>query len=262
MAIGAIAYILPWQNEQEEKHRNRYYGSYLGFVRDRDDPTKTGRVRVHLPALLADGDNEENWLDWCLPSSSGLTVPPLGAPVWIEFEQGFVSHGRYTWGWILGSDPGTSAAPAAGKGEAPDPNWVTNETFSSSTGAGPPISHTLTADPAFNALPKYPYNKVFESEGGMTIEIDDSPGQPRARFYHPSGATLLIDSDGSIHIRTSGAIFQESGGDHVIALKPGASFKVIYPGGTSFVCGASGFHVSGHQASLLGRTVLRNEKQI
>ena len=96
----------------------------------------------------------------------------------------------------------------------------------------------------------------------MTLEIDDSPNAQRARFYHPANATILVDSDGSIHFRTAGAIFNEAGGDYVVVLKPGATYKCIYPDGTGFMCGASGFHVIGHQATLLGRTVIRRETSI
>ena len=254
MAVGVIANVLPWQDEHAEQQRGRYYGRRLGFVRDRNDPAKLGRVRAHVPSLLSDDDNEENWVDWCLPSSPGLTVPPLGAPVFIEFEQGFVTHGIYTWGWILGSDSSSSSAPVAGLGNVIDPTWVKNETFSSN-GSGPPLAHTLTQDPARTTLPQYPFNKVYESEGGVIIEVDDSPNHIRMRALHPSGATILIDSNGSVHIRTSGAIFQESGGDNTIALKPGSTFSVLYPGGTGFICGPSGFHVTGLQATLLGRVV-------
>lgn len=256
MSVGILAHVLPWQDEHAERIKGRYYGQYMGFVRDRNDPTLCGRIRVHCPTLLADDDVEDNWLDWCIPSTPGLTVPPLNAPVWVTFEQGIVTHGKYSWGWRLGSDAASSDVPTAGKGLAVDPNWVQTETFSSA-GGGPPITHTLTQDPARAKLPVYPYNKVYQSEGGIEIEVDDSPGQPRARIFHPSGATILIDSDGSLHLRTPGAIFQESGGDHVIALKPGTSFKVIYPNGSSMIIGGDGFHVTGHQVSLLGRTVER-----
>jgi hypothetical protein len=261
MAIGALAHVLPWQNESVERHRNRYYGKYLGFCRDRSDPTLCGRIRVHLPALLGAENVEDNWLDWCMPSTPGLTVPPLNAPVWIQFEQGIITHGQYDWGWVLGGNASSSAAPIAAKGQAPDPTWLTLEA-GAALGLGPPIVVTLPPDPATAQLPKYPYNKVFQSEGGVIVEVDDSPNQERLRLYHPAGATILIEANGSVHIRTSGAIYQESNGDYTIAIKGGGSFKVVYEDGTGFVCGASGFHVTGTQATILGRAVLPNAQPI
>ena len=44
---------------------------------------------------------------------------------------------------------------------------------------------------------KYPFNKVFESEGGHVQEFDDTPGQERINTYHRSGTFTEIDANGS-----------------------------------------------------------------
>lgn len=261
MAIGPLARVMPWQSEHVEKNRNRYFGEYLGFVKDREDPAKLGRVRVHVPSLTSEEDVEEHWLDWCYPKSAGLNVPPLGAPVMVTFEQGYVQHGTYSWGWIVGEDASSSSAPVAGKGVEIDSTWL-EELNVAAGGAGPGLSTTLPKDSARDNKPKYPFNKVFQSEGGHVLELDDSAGFPRARYYHPAGTTILVDADGSTHIRSAGAQWFHSGGDIVFALGQGGTFKVIYPGGTGFHCSANGFHVTGHAASLLGRAVVRREKEI
>jgi hypothetical protein len=248
-----------------EKAKGRYHGLYLGFVRDRSDPTRTGRARIHVPALTADDNSEENWLDWCLPmsGSQNLVVPPVDAPVFVMFEHGMITHGVYCWGWVMGDSADNSSGPTAALGNAVDPTWLqTDVTYATGGSQGPTIKHTLTADPAVANLPQYPYNKVWQSEGGMILEVDDSPSAQRARFYHPSGTTILIDSNGSVRLSSAGAIFQESAGDHVIALKPGATFKVIYNGGSGISVGADGVHVSGHQASILGRAVAPNGRTV
>ena len=192
-------------------------------------------------------------------------MPPLGAPVTVTFEQGYVTHGMYVHGWIAGSDAASSKAHVAGKGDAVDPTWLKKVVYTAG-GGGAGCTATLPADTAIANKPVYPYNKVYSSEGGHVLELDDTPGFPRARYYHPSGSTLLFDADGSCHIRTQGAQFFEPGGDFIVALKGptpaepnrvGGTFKVIYPGGTGISVGASGFHVTGHAASLLGRTVSR-----
>lgn len=253
MPTGTIGPDRPWLDPTVEEHRGRFYGRYAGYVRDRSDPTKTGRVKVYVPAILGDEDKKSSWLDWCLPASPGLSVPPMGAAVWVTFENGQVQHGVYEWGWLTGETAAQSAAPKAGKGEA-DPTWKAAVT-KASAGFGPAITATIPADTAIAVPPVYPYNKVYESEGGHTIELDDSPGAQRGRFRHPSGTEIRVEPNGSVHILSAGAVFEHVVGDRVIMLSPGASFKVIYPDGSSLVLGGSGFHVTGHAASILGRTI-------
>ena len=38
----------PYKDYDAEEKRGRYYGAYQGFVRDRDDPDRLGRVKVHI----------------------------------------------------------------------------------------------------------------------------------------------------------------------------------------------------------------------
>ena len=271
MAVGPIASVMPWQNHNEENGRHRYYGEYLGFVKDRADPAKLGRVKIHVPAITSAEDVEEHWLDWCLPKSAGLNVPPLGAPVVVTFEQGYVTHGMYSHGWLTGSDRSNSAAHIAGKGDTVDEKWLKQVVYTAG-GTGTGVTATLPPDTARASKPVYPYNKVYSSEGGHVLELDDTPGFARARYYHPSGTTFLFDADGSVHCRSFGAQWFEPGGDFIVALKGptdeepnrvGGTFKVIYPGGTGISVGASGFHATGHAVSLLGRAVLmRGDKDI
>lgn len=43
---------------------------------------------------------------------------------------------------------------------------------------------------------KYPYNHVYESESGHTIEVDDTPTKERMHWYHRSGTFKEIHPDG------------------------------------------------------------------
>jgi hypothetical protein len=70
--------------------QQRFYGKYRGTVVNNLDPMQIGRVQVSVPdvsATLLPG-----WALPCLPvagTQMGLcTVPPVGANVWVEFEQG------------------------------------------------------------------------------------------------------------------------------------------------------------------------------
>lgn len=49
--------------------------------------------------------------------------------------------------------------------------------------------------PAWSA--DYPYNKVFESESGHVIEIDDTPGSERVHIWHKKGTYIEVDVNGS-----------------------------------------------------------------
>ena len=83
-----------------ELTRNRFYGKYRGLVRDNNDPTHRGRVKLQVPAVL----NElEVWAVPCLPyagNNVGLyTIPEPGAGVWVEFEGGDPSYPIWTGGF-------------------------------------------------------------------------------------------------------------------------------------------------------------------
>jgi len=67
----------------------QYYGKYRGQVRNNLDPLNIGRIEVSVPAVLGDG---QGWATPCVPYAGpgvGLfALPPVGAAVWVEFENG------------------------------------------------------------------------------------------------------------------------------------------------------------------------------
>lgn len=71
-----------------------YFGKYRGVVTDIDDPAHLGRLRARVPDVL--GDVQCGWALPCFPiagKNQGLvTVPSVGAWVWIEFEHGDPSY--------------------------------------------------------------------------------------------------------------------------------------------------------------------------
>jgi uncharacterized protein involved in type VI secretion and phage assembly len=68
----------------------RFYGKYRGMVLNNVDPMQQGRIQVQVPDVSGLGIS--SWAMPCLPAAgiqNGLyTVPPIGAGVWVEFEQG------------------------------------------------------------------------------------------------------------------------------------------------------------------------------
>jgi uncharacterized protein involved in type VI secretion and phage assembly len=72
----------------------KFYGKYRATVVNNIDPLQLGRIQVIVP----DVSNvlPSSWAMPCVPVAGlnmGMyTVPPIGAGVWIEFEQGNPDH--------------------------------------------------------------------------------------------------------------------------------------------------------------------------
>ena len=73
---------------------NPRFGKHRGTVVDNKDPLGLGRIKASVPNVTGEGDS-----GWAMPSSPlagpgiGLwAVPPEKAKVWIEYEEGDVSH--------------------------------------------------------------------------------------------------------------------------------------------------------------------------
>jgi uncharacterized protein involved in type VI secretion and phage assembly len=75
---------------QSSSGARAFFGKYRGVVQDNRDPLTLGRVQVTVPAVY--GTNQSGWALPCMPfAGSGMgfsALPPVGALVWVEFEQG------------------------------------------------------------------------------------------------------------------------------------------------------------------------------
>lgn len=95
-----------------------YTGKFRGKVIDNKDPLGRGRLLTRVAAI---SDLDMTWAEACVPyAGPGVGwhfIPPVGANVWIEFEQGNPDYPIWTgcyWGG--GGDPQKLPADAA----APD----------------------------------------------------------------------------------------------------------------------------------------------
>jgi len=50
---------------------------------------------------------------------------------------------------------------------------------------------------------KYPHNHVIATHGGLTIELDSTPGASRIHIYHPSNSFIEIDNDGNMVVKNN-----------------------------------------------------------
>ncbi len=85
----------------DNRSDTRYYGKYRGTVVNNVDPMNMGRLQAQVPDVL--GSTPSQWAMPCLPlggAQTGLfTIPPIGAGVWVEFEQGDSDNPIWTGCW-------------------------------------------------------------------------------------------------------------------------------------------------------------------
>jgi uncharacterized protein involved in type VI secretion and phage assembly len=137
----------------------RYLGKYRGTVADAADPERRGRLRAQVPDVL--GDTPSTWAMPCLPfagpGQGQYVMPPVGAGVWVEFEQGDPSFPIWTGCWY-GS--GAEVPPVALD--------------------GPPGSH----------------NVVIQTRGERALILSDVPGGYGITLRTAGGASLAITDAG------------------------------------------------------------------
>jgi hypothetical protein len=75
----------------------KFFGKYRGTVINNIDPQQMGRLQVEVPDVLSLVPS--SWAVPCVPLAGPTgppmgvyLVPPIGAGVWIEFEQGDPDH--------------------------------------------------------------------------------------------------------------------------------------------------------------------------
>src|SRR5262249_1558535 len=95
--------------------RTRYFGKYRGTVASNVDPEIRARLQAFVPDIL--GTQPTTWAMPAAPyAASGagfVALPPVGAGVWIEFEQGDPDFPIWSAGWwgSQGELPGPAPQP-------------------------------------------------------------------------------------------------------------------------------------------------------
>lgn len=69
-------------------------------------------------------------------------------------------------------------------------------------------------DPPYNA--KYPHNFVFTTHGGLTVELDSTPGSKRFHVFHPSNTYIECDNNGVLVIRNQSDKYEIVIGDRKV----------------------------------------------
>lgn len=107
----------------------RYYSIYRGYVADRKDPDKSGRLKLRIPQVYG-GDIHDYWAFpkglYTSPDNGSVVIPEKGALVWVEFEAGDVrfpvwSYGPWVTGKVVAEAYDESGEPAKSVVKTPNP---------------------------------------------------------------------------------------------------------------------------------------------
>jgi len=147
--------------------QKKYYGKYKATVINNIDPEMRGRLLLSIPSVL--GVVPSTWAEPCTPLSGPTgppmgvyMVPPPGAGVWVEFEEG-----------------------------NPDrPIWVGGRWGSAAD--VPPL--------AYAGLPVSP-NIVMQTAGQQTFMISDLPGPTGGLMLKSATGASIIVNDTGIYIQ-------------------------------------------------------------
>jgi uncharacterized protein involved in type VI secretion and phage assembly len=140
----------------------RFFGKYRATVVNNIDPEQRARLICSVPDVL--GSVPSSWCEACTPLAGptgtqmgAYLVPPIGAGVWVEFEQGV--PGKPVW---TGCRYSSGNPPALAL-------------------AGLPVSPSI----------------VFQTAGQNSLAISDLPGPTGGIMLRSaSGATLIVNDTG------------------------------------------------------------------
>ena len=231
---------------------------FVGVVENRIDPRKEGRVQVR--AFGIHGTNAQiptERLPWAICISGNYDpnypIPPLNSWVFGFFIDGRDAQQPMILGLIPTQMTELIDPEKNGWGVIPTENVNLNSQGSRSTDFGQPMNsrkargeelektdillqevNRVTADlssieegfaleePAAGAQPVYPYNRVTETAGGHSFEMDDTPGAARVRLGHSEGQFLEMHQNGVTVLKSSKDLWLAAEGNIVIVAKGGS----------------------------------------
>ena len=153
--------------------KQEYFGKYRGVVMNNIDPEQRGRIQ----AMVADVPTlfPPTWAMPCLPvagiQNGFFTVPPIGAGVWIEFEQGDPDYPIWV-GCYWGS---AAEVPAKAKLTPPGVPGITMQTV---------LQNTII----LNDVPGPLGGIVLQSASGASLIVNDTG----VYIQNGKGASILL----------------------------------------------------------------------
>jgi len=156
--------------------KKRFYGKYRGTVINNVDPMQMGRLQVSVPDVLGSFPIS-SWALPCVPVAGPqmgvFVVPPIGAGVWVEFEQGDPNYPI----WVGGYWGSAAEVPAL------------------ALATPPPISHM-----------------VLQTTSQNMLQISDMPGPTGGILLKTAmGAMIAINETGITITNGQGATIMMTG---------------------------------------------------
>jgi Type VI secretion system/phage-baseplate injector OB domain len=140
----------------------KLWGKFRGTVINNIDPEQRGRLMVSVPDVLS--LIPSTWAEACTPLAGPTgppmgvyLVPPIGAGVWVEFEQGDIDHPI----WV-------------------GCRWGSQADIPSIAKAGLPVSPSI----------------ILQTAGQNMIVISDVPGPTGGIMIRSGGSTLMVNQTG------------------------------------------------------------------
>lgn len=258
---------------------NQLDGIYRGVIEDNNDPEKLGRCRVRVFGIHSPNKTQKGMdgiptedLPWAEPvmglfegSVSGFgswIIPLQGSHVFLFFEGGNPLQPRFfatvpgkpktqTHGFIYNqgfSDP-DKTYPNKTTTKPHKPNALEESDFhrlsrgeTKDTIVDSKTENKNSSEPDPYYAAEYPHNKVFSTNSGITIEIDDTPDEERIHVYHPSNSYIEIDKNGNIIIRNASNKFEIVDADK---LKYVSGDYTLYVGGKLYISAENGIDMWG-----------------
>lgn len=196
--------------------QNKYYGKYRGFVSDNSDPDQLGRLKLTVPSVL--GDTVTGWALPCLPfgglADQGLfTIPEVGAQVWVEFEEGDLSHPI----WVGTFWQGSGDVPSEGAVTPPTTRVLKT-----------PSGHVLQFDDASGAEQyrlHHPAGSEMTIDPQGTILLTDANGAKLTLDVAGNKVEVQDASGNKLTMTTSGTTVQDANGNKIEMTAAGVNIK-------------------------------------
>jgi hypothetical protein len=213
---------------------------FVGVVENRDDPRKEGRVQVR--AFGVHGTNAQvrtELLPWAICISGNYDpnypIPPLNSWVFGFFLDGRDAQQPMILGLIPTQMTALVEPEVNGWGVIPTENVNLHSQGSRAIDFGQPMNSRKARgedldktdillqevnrvkvdfssledgfkleEPSPGNQSIYPFNRVTETAGGHSIELDDSPGAERVRVGHANGSYIEMHQTGAVVVKSAG----------------------------------------------------------
>jgi len=189
--LGYSESLSPWgagsaPDDMGDGGAKKFFGKYRGSVVNNVDPKRQNRLMVQVVDVL--GMFTSSWALPCLPIGGlqfgAYLVPPIGAGVWVEFEQGNPNKPIWT-GFFSGT---SSDAPAAAQTTVP--------------GSAVMILGTAQASVTISDVPISPMKGagVMLRSGSTTLVVDTTGVQIIGTSVQVTGSTNI--NNGALTVTT------------------------------------------------------------